>query len=83
MLDLMFGSDYRELKTDVSMLKAIIVSILNDMGGGGATLFVDMINEVCHFGASESHILVSIVCGISSQKVIKVNSKYNYELFQC
>jgi len=28
----MFGSDYKELEEDVSRLKTIIVSILNDMG---------------------------------------------------
>jgi hypothetical protein len=32
MPNLMFGSDYKELEEDVSRLKTIIVSILNDMG---------------------------------------------------
>jgi amyloid beta precursor protein binding protein 1 len=79
----MFGSDYKELEEDVSRLKTIIVSILNDMGWRGATLLVDLISEVCCFGANENHIVASIVGGIASQNAIKLNSKYNYELLQC
>jgi hypothetical protein len=73
----MFGFDY------ISRLKAIHVNILNDMGGGGATFFVDLISEVYHFGAGENHIIASIVGGSASQEAIKVNSKYNFELLQC
>jgi hypothetical protein len=40
----MFGFDYRVLEEDVSRLKTILISILIDMGGGGATLVVDLIN---------------------------------------
>jgi hypothetical protein len=82
-LNLMLGFDYKELEEDVSRLKAIPISILNDMGGGGATFFVNLINEVYHFGACENHIIASIVGGIDSQEAIKVNFKYNFELFQC
>jgi hypothetical protein len=80
MLDLMFGSNYKELKEDVSRLKAIVVSILNDMGGDKATFFVDLINEVYRFSVGESHIIASIVGGIISQEFIKVHSKCNFEL---
>ncbi len=52
------------------------------MWGGGAIFFEDMINEVYYFGVGEIHIITSIVGGITtSQGVIKVNSKYNSELF--
>jgi hypothetical protein len=81
MPNFMFGSNYRELKEDVSRLKTIILSILNDIGGGGATLLVDLISEVCRFGVGENHIVASIVGGIASQKAIKVNFKYNFKLF--
>jgi amyloid beta precursor protein binding protein 1 len=53
------------------------------MAGGGATFFIYLINEVCHFGVGENHIIASIVGGIASQEVIKVYFKYNGELFQC
>ncbi len=82
MPDLIFGSEYRELEEDVSRLKAIAVSILNDMGGGGAALPEDLISEVCRFGAGEIHTVASIVGGIASQEAIKVSSKDNSELLQ-
>lgn len=66
MHDLMFGSKYRELEEDVSRLKAIVVSIVNDMGGGGGTLPKDLISEVYCFGAGEIHPIASIVGGIAS-----------------
>jgi amyloid beta precursor protein binding protein 1 len=75
----MFGFDYRELEEDVSRLKAIDVSILNDMGRKRATFIINLISEVCHFGASENHIIASIVGGIASQEAINV-SKYNSKL---
>jgi amyloid beta precursor protein binding protein 1 len=53
------------------------------MGGGGATFFVNLISEVYNFGTCESHIIASIVGGIASQEVIKVNFKYNFELLWC
>ncbi|CAM6070645.1 unnamed protein product [Sphagnum tenellum] len=61
-----------ELEEDVSRLKAIAVSILNDMGGGGAALPEDLISEVCRFGAGEIHTIASIVGGIASQEAIKL-----------
>jgi hypothetical protein len=77
MLDLMFGYDYRELEEDVSRLKTRNISILNDIGGAGATFLVDLISEVYNFGVGENHIVASIVGGIASQKAIKVNFQYN------
>jgi amyloid beta precursor protein binding protein 1 len=79
----MFGSKYRKLEEDVSRLKAIGVSILNDMGGGGAMLPEDLISELYHFGAGEIHTVASIIGRIASQEAIKVNSKYNYESLEC
>lgn len=67
MFNLMFGFDLKKSEEDVSRLKAIPISILNDMGGGRATFFVNLINEVCHFRAYESHIIASIVGEIASQ----------------
>ncbi len=84
MPDLMFCSKYRKLEEDVSRLKAIgVVSILNDMAGGGAMLPEDLISELYHFGAGEIHTVASIIGGIASQEAIKVNSKYNYESLEC
>lgn len=64
--------DLRELEEDVSRLKGVAVGVLNDMGGGGATLPEDLISEVCRFGAGEIHCVASIVGGIASQEAIKV-----------
>jgi hypothetical protein len=47
-------------------LKAIIISILNGMGGKGATFPKDLISEVYYFGAGEIHITIIIVGGIAS-----------------
>jgi amyloid beta precursor protein binding protein 1 len=80
----MFCSKYRKLEEDVSRLIAIgVVSILNDMAGGGAMLPEDLISELYHFGAGEIHTVASIIGGIASQEAIKVNSKYNYESLEC
>ncbi len=72
MHDLMFGSKYKELEEDVSRLKAIVVSIVNDMGVGGATLPEDLISEVYCFGASEIHTIGSIVGGIALQEGVNI-----------
>lgn len=62
----------REMEEDVSRLKALAVGLLNDMGGGGASLPEDIISEVCRFGAGEMHCVASIVGGIASQECIKL-----------
>lgn len=64
----------REIEEDVSRLKSLAVGLLNDMGGGGASLPEDVVSEVCRFGASEIHCVASIVGGIASQECIKVSN---------
>lgn len=61
-----------EIEEDVSRLKSLAVGLLNDMGGGGASLPEDVVSEVCRFGASEIHCVASIVGGIASQECIKL-----------
>lgn len=60
------------MEEDASRLKSLAVGLLNDMGGGGASLPEDVIGEVCRFGAGEIHTVASIVGGIASQECIKV-----------
>ena len=62
----------REMEEDVSRLKSLAVGLLNDMGGGGASLPEDVVSEICRFGAGEIHCVASIVGGIASQECIKV-----------
>ncbi|KAG0570361.1 hypothetical protein M758_6G151400 [Ceratodon purpureus] len=61
-----------EMEEDVSRLKSLAVGLLNDMGGGGASLPEDVVSEICRFGAGEIHCVASIVGGIASQECIKL-----------
>lgn len=66
---------FRELEEDALRLKSLAIGLLNDMGGGGASLPEDVVSEVCRFGASEIHCVASIVGGIASQECIKVPNR--------
>eukprot|EP00897_Mesotaenium_endlicherianum_P006793 jgi/Mesen1/6141/ME000314S05147 len=65
-----FDGDAEE--EDVTRLKAVAMSLLNDAGAGSTTLPEDLISEICRFGAGELHCAAAVVGGIASQEAIKL-----------
>lgn len=59
------------MEEDISRLKTIAVSVLNDSGLHGSTLAEDLINEMCRFGGSEIHPVAAFIGGVASQEAIK------------
>ncbi|XP_033147640.1 NEDD8-activating enzyme E1 regulatory subunit AXL isoform X2 [Brassica rapa] len=66
------GGDREE---DASRLRAIAVSLINEMGCDGYELPEELCNEMCRFGAAELHVVAAFVGGIASQEVIKLITK--------
>lgn len=60
------------LDEDISRLKTIAVSLLNDLGCNGSTLIEDLVSEMVRYGAAELHAVAAIIGGIASQEVIKL-----------
>ncbi|KAJ1686884.1 hypothetical protein LUZ63_018274 [Rhynchospora breviuscula] len=72
----MLGSFYdSEIEEDVSRLKAIAVSILNDSGLNGSSLPEDLVHEMCRYAGAEIHAVAAFIGGVASQEVIKLVTK--------
>ncbi|KAF3332461.1 NEDD8-activating enzyme E1 regulatory subunit [Carex littledalei] len=64
-----------EIEEDVSRLKAIAVSILNDLGLNGSSLPEDLVHEMCRYAGAEIHAVAAFIGGVASQEVIKLVTK--------
>ncbi|KAJ3675825.1 hypothetical protein LUZ60_004867 [Juncus effusus] len=65
-----------EIEEDASRLKALSVSILNEMGINGSSIpFEDLVQEMCRYAAAEIHPVAAFIGGVASQEVIKLVTK--------
>ncbi|KAL1220435.1 NEDD8-activating enzyme E1 regulatory subunit AXL [Cardamine amara subsp. amara] len=60
---------------DALQLKTTALSLVSEMGCDGYVLEEGLCNEMCRFGASEIHVVASMLGGIASQEAIKLITK--------
>jgi len=64
-----------EIDEDIPRLKTVAASVLSEMGLSGASLYEDLITEMCRFGGAEIHTVAAFIGGVASQEVIKLVTK--------
>jgi len=69
------SANYNRLPGIFDRLKTVAASVLSEMGLSGASLYEDLITEMCRFGGAEIHTVAAFIGGVASQEVIKLVTK--------
>lgn len=66
------GDTDMPIESDISQMKVIVGSLLQDWGLGDCLIEEEYVQEYCRYGAAELHSVAAYIGGVASQEVIKI-----------